>query len=337
MTPLLPHSISCQILSVLLLTQFSSLAVLIHFSFRLANYIYIKTLVRGLSLGRVGEAREDFLWLDDFAEFSKFSRITRHQKKMNKNHNRICVFFRDVNSVILRVRLLTFSSYIETIPKFMPVPVSVRIQSSGRHNPGLWASHRARVPSRVCWVKLSWRLARPGRLHWSFTGNQLLTPLPITGEEEICPPYQWLLWHVPSWPRWGWSFPSVISLFPSITGPSRQQGVTAGLEQSPGRWALSKAQHPDPRVPWDQGIITNVDGKEWRRGTRHNVYSECGGLRGVPRAASQASGAPTPALRRWSDHIWDLGHSEESMLLNCGVGEDSWESLGLQGDPTSPS
>ena len=24
------------------------------------------------------------------------------------------------------------------------------------------------------------------------------------------------------------------------------------------------------------------------------------------------------------------------MLLNCGVGEHSWESLGLQGDPTSP-
>ena len=24
------------------------------------------------------------------------------------------------------------------------------------------------------------------------------------------------------------------------------------------------------------------------------------------------------------------------LLLNCGVGEDSWESLGLQGDPTSP-
>ena len=24
------------------------------------------------------------------------------------------------------------------------------------------------------------------------------------------------------------------------------------------------------------------------------------------------------------------------MLLNCGIGEDSWESLGQQGDPTSP-
>ena len=29
--------------------------------------------------------------------------------------------------------------------------------------------------------------------------------------------------------------------------------------------------------------------------------------------------------------------TEELMLFNCGVGEDSWESLGLQGDPTSPS
>ena len=29
--------------------------------------------------------------------------------------------------------------------------------------------------------------------------------------------------------------------------------------------------------------------------------------------------------------------TEELMLLNCGVGEDSRESLGQQGDPTSPS
>ena len=30
-------------------------------------------------------------------------------------------------------------------------------------------------------------------------------------------------------------------------------------------------------------------------------------------------------------------HIEELMLLNCGVGEGSWESSALQGDPTSPS
>ena len=28
--------------------------------------------------------------------------------------------------------------------------------------------------------------------------------------------------------------------------------------------------------------------------------------------------------------------AEELMFLNCGIGEDSWESLGLQGGPTSP-
>ena len=33
---------------------------------------------------------------------------------------------------------------------------------------------------------------------------------------------------------------------------------------------------------------------------------------------------------------WTVRKAEELMLLNCGVGEDSWESLGLQGDPTSP-
>ena len=29
--------------------------------------------------------------------------------------------------------------------------------------------------------------------------------------------------------------------------------------------------------------------------------------------------------------------AEELMLLNCGVGEDSWESVGQQGDQTSQS
>ena len=34
--------------------------------------------------------------------------------------------------------------------------------------------------------------------------------------------------------------------------------------------------------------------------------------------------------------LWRRLSTQELMLLNCGVGEDSWESLGLQGDPTSP-
>ena len=35
--------------------------------------------------------------------------------------------------------------------------------------------------------------------------------------------------------------------------------------------------------------------------------------------------------------LWRRLSTEELMLLNCGVGKDSWESLGLQGDPSSPS
>ena len=39
-----------------------------------------------------------------------------------------------------------------------------------------------------------------------------------------------------------------------------------------------------------------------------------------------------------SGHVWMWELSaEELILLNCGVGEDSWESLGLQEDQTSSS
>ena len=34
--------------------------------------------------------------------------------------------------------------------------------------------------------------------------------------------------------------------------------------------------------------------------------------------------------------LWRKLSTKELMVLNCDVGEDSWESLGLQGDPTSP-
>ena len=34
--------------------------------------------------------------------------------------------------------------------------------------------------------------------------------------------------------------------------------------------------------------------------------------------------------------LWRKLSAKELMLSNCGVEEDSWESLGLQGDPTSP-
>ena len=40
-----------------------------------------------------------------------------------------------------------------------------------------------------------------------------------------------------------------------------------------------------------------------------------------------------------SSHIrmWELDYKESWVPKNCGVREDSWESLGLQGGPTSQS
>ena len=34
--------------------------------------------------------------------------------------------------------------------------------------------------------------------------------------------------------------------------------------------------------------------------------------------------------------LWRKLSAKELMLLNCGVAEDSWDSLGMQGNPTSP-
>ena len=53
--------------------------------------------------------------------------------------------------------------------------------------------------------------------------------------------------------------------------------------------------------------------------------------------SSQSYGFPSRHVWMWElDHIEDFSE-EELMLLNFGVGKDSWECLGLQGDQTSAS
>ena len=44
-----------------------------------------------------------------------------------------------------------------------------------------------------------------------------------------------------------------------------------------------------------------------------------------------------PVVMYGCERLWRRLSTEESMVLNCGVGEDSWESLRLQGDqPANP-
>ena len=98
------------------------------------------------------------------------------------------------------------------------------------------------------------------------------------------------------------------------------------------------------------------------RGVTPSLYTpEPGGMQTSPRRVHQDSGSPSAAEGR--DSFWtnpdkwfsfpffcslfrkDIVFSQETkfqhplffVLLICGVGEDSWESLGLQGDPTRPS
>ena len=35
-------------------------------------------------------------------------------------------------------------------------------------------------------------------------------------------------------------------------------------------------------------------------------------------------------------YIRKITRIKGNIILNCGIGQDSWESLGLQGNPTSP-
>ena len=52
--------------------------------------------------------------------------------------------------------------------------------------------------------------------------------------------------------------------------------------------------------------------------------------------SSQSYGFSSSHVWMWELDYKESWAAEELMLLNCGVGEDLWESLGLQEDPTSP-
>ena len=61
---------------------------------------------------------------------------------------------------------------------------------------------------------------------------------------------------------------------------------------------------------------------------RHHIADKC--------PSNQGYGFSSSHVWMWELAIKNLS-IKELLLLNCDVGEDSWESLGPQGDQTSPS
>ena len=64
--------------------------------------------------------------------------------------------------------------------------------------------------------------------------------------------------------------------------------------------------------------------------TRHSMISCC---------INKWMSSPLSHLEQnYGNNLYNLYiYYSYTQLLNCGIGKDSWESLGLQGDPTSPS
>ena len=80
--------------------------------------------------------------------------------------------------------------------------------------------------------------------------------------------------------------------------------------------------------PWDE--------KLWQTKQSIKKQSHYFGDKGPQ---SQSYGFSSSYVWMWELYHKDVEHQgiDELMLLNCGVGEDSWESLGQQGDQTSLS
>jgi len=103
--------------------------------------------------------------------------------------------------------------------------------------------------------------------------------------------------------------------------------ISDSLRPHESQHARPLCPSPTPGVHWD-----SRPSSQWcHKAISSSVvpFSSC------PQSLPASKSFPMSQLFAWVG-LWRRLSAEELMLLNCGVGEASWESLGLQGDLTSP-
>ena len=132
-----------------------------------------------------------------------------------------------------------------------------------------------------------------------------------------------------------------------VCAPMESSPVLTGMFSTIGcakKWGCVYAPLPlnlQVRLPWSQ-LSVNIFVSECRSALTPSLCEQC-----LPPSA--ASWTDRNIEWKCSSHF-PLGcmdtyytvpllpqRKPRTDALNCGAGEDSWESLGLQGDPTSPS
>ena len=96
--------------------------------------------------------------------------------------------------------------------------------------------------------------------------------------------------------------------------------------------------HVRTDVEADAPILSPHDAKSWLIGKDPHVGKIKGKNRRGWRQMRWLNGITDSVdmnLSKIREKIMTRSNTEELMLSNCGAGEDSWESLGLQGDQTS--
>ena len=137
--------------------------------------------------------------------------------------------------------------------------------------------------------------------------------------------------------------PCTLSCLTFLAEQTRAQGfnLTAAPQVPQGPWDLHCASHGRPlRLPQMQGHVWepqgNTDGRV-RVGHSLGLCVQRWQRQYFANKVYLVKAMVFPVIMHRCESWTIKVSTEELMLLNCGVGKDSWESFGLQGDLTSPS